>query len=123
MTDVNDRTPDHPVTADAAERIASRLVPGRECGTCMLCCKVMAIDALGKPPGVWCRHIKRGVGCDIYEQRPSECRTFYCHRASGPRVARRELADLTRRLEALSQDPEAKGRSLTSWIQQARRRR
>ncbi len=54
-------------------------VPGRECGTCMLCCKVMAIDTLGKPPGVWCSNIKRGLGCAIYETRPAECRVFYCH--------------------------------------------
>jgi hypothetical protein len=75
ITDTNVEAPG----PDAAERIASRLVPGRECGTCMLCCKVMAIEALGKPPGTWCRHIKRGTGCEIYETRPDECRIFYCH--------------------------------------------
>jgi hypothetical protein len=40
---------------------------------------VIAIAALEKPPGTWCPHCKRGVGCGIYDTRPSECRTFYCH--------------------------------------------
>lgn len=60
-------------------RTGPRVVPGRECGTCMLCCKVQAIEELGKLPGVWCQHIKRGVGCGIYDTRPSECRRYYCH--------------------------------------------
>ena len=60
-------------------RSGPRVVPGRECGTCMMCCKVMAIDEIGKPPGVWCPHIKRGIGCDIYQTRPGECRTYFCH--------------------------------------------
>ncbi|HUS65470.1 MAG TPA: YkgJ family cysteine cluster protein [Kofleriaceae bacterium] len=59
--------------------------------------------------------------CTIYAARPLGCRTFYCHRASGPHVPRRDLADLTRRLEVLSADPEAKGRSLSSWLTQAGR--
>jgi len=64
---------------DAAARAASRVVPGRECGTCTLCCKVMGIEELSKPPGVWCPHCVRGVGCGIYETRPAECRVFFCH--------------------------------------------
>jgi hypothetical protein len=66
-------------TAGPEVRSGPRVVPGRECGTCMLCCKVQAIDALEKPPGVWCRHAERGVGCAIYETRPAECRRYYCH--------------------------------------------
>jgi hypothetical protein len=50
----------------------------RECGDCSLCCKVMAIDELAKPPGSWCRHCKPGQGCLIHEQRPAECRSFNC---------------------------------------------
>jgi len=64
---------------DASVQPGPRVVPGRECGTCTLCCKVMAIDELGKPPGVWCQHIVRNKGCKIYETRPAECRSFYCH--------------------------------------------
>ncbi|MEA2930939.1 MAG: hypothetical protein QOG38_3367 [Hyphomicrobiales bacterium] len=66
-------------TAGPEVQSGPRLVPGRECGTCMMCCKVQAIDELGKPPGVWCRHVTRGVGCGIYETRPAECRRYYCH--------------------------------------------
>ena len=68
-----------------------------------------------------CPFLDDDLRCTIYAARPLGCRTFYCHRASGPHVARRDLADLTRRLEVLSADPEAKGRSLTSWLTQAGR--
>jgi hypothetical protein len=54
------------------------LVPGRTCGTCMLCCKVLAIDELHKPAGVMCRHAVAGKGCTIREQRPRECHQFFC---------------------------------------------
>ena len=38
--------------ADAAARALSRVVPGRACGTCTLCCKVIAVVDFEKPPGV-----------------------------------------------------------------------
>jgi len=57
---------------------APRLVPGRACGTCMMCCKVPAIEEFAKPPGVWCRHAVSGKGCGIYAERPGSCRAFYC---------------------------------------------
>jgi hypothetical protein len=50
----------------------------RECGSCTLCCKVLAVSALEKPAGTWCRHCRPGKGCGIYEERPQECRTFRC---------------------------------------------
>ena len=53
-------------------------VPGRACGRCGLCCKLLAIDALGKPEGRWCRHWSAGHRCGIYAERPGECRTFNC---------------------------------------------
>ena len=52
--------------------------PGRECGDCTLCCKVMAIEALAKPGGSWCPHCKPGHGCLIYASRPAECQSFSC---------------------------------------------
>jgi hypothetical protein len=52
--------------------------PGRECGDCTLCCKVMAIEALAKPVNAWCPHCKPGRGCQNYAGRPDECRTFSC---------------------------------------------
>jgi uncharacterized cysteine cluster protein YcgN (CxxCxxCC family) len=58
---------------------AVQLVPGRSCGECSLCCKLLRIDALSKPIGIWCTHCAPGRGgCTIYESRPAECRDFYC---------------------------------------------
>ena len=55
------------------------IVPGRTCGDCSLCCKVMKVDEFDKPPGVWCRHCAPGRGgCTIHESRPSVCRNYYC---------------------------------------------
>jgi hypothetical protein len=67
-----------PAATDAAALALSRVVPGRACGTCTLCCKVIAVEDFAKPPGVWCRHCVRGKGCGIYETRPTDCRTFFC---------------------------------------------
>lgn len=52
--------------------------PGRECGDCTLCCKVMAIEHLAKPASSWCPHCKPGRGCLIYPERPEERRNFNC---------------------------------------------
>jgi len=54
------------------------LVPTRDCGDCTLCCKVMGIESLDKPPAIWCSHCKPAGGCAIYESRPQECRNFVC---------------------------------------------
>jgi hypothetical protein len=54
------------------------LVPGRTCGSCMLCCTVMTVDDLNKPSGVPCVHAIAGTGCAIREQRPRPCRQFFC---------------------------------------------
>src|SRR5712691_7849777 len=63
----------------SGEAQAPKIVPGRSCGDCSLCCKLPQIDELDKPEGVWCRHCapRRG-GCTIYETRPTSCRTFHC---------------------------------------------
>ncbi|CCE06073.1 conserved hypothetical protein [Bradyrhizobium sp. STM 3843] len=50
----------------------------RDCGDCTLCCKVMAIEALGKPANAWCAHCQPKHGCSIYADRPAECRAFRC---------------------------------------------
>lgn len=73
-----DEMPSSPAP-DAAALAAARVVPGRACGTCTLCCKLIAVKDLGKAPGTWCPHCVRGKGCGIYETRPTECRTFFCH--------------------------------------------
>jgi hypothetical protein len=53
--------------------------PGRECGDCIACCVVPAIDVpeLHKPDGVVCPNCT-GRGCAIHERRPAVCRDFYC---------------------------------------------
>lgn len=38
----------------------------------------MAVEALGKPAGVTCDHVRQGKGCGIYDRRPNACRTFEC---------------------------------------------
>ncbi len=56
----------------------AELVPGRGCGTCTLCCKLMTVSELEKPSGTWCSHVAQGKGCGIYETRPHSCRAFLC---------------------------------------------
>jgi hypothetical protein len=53
-------------------------VPGRDCRDCTLCCKLLAVEELAKPPLGWCPHCVAKAGCGIYQQRPTECRQFYC---------------------------------------------
>jgi hypothetical protein len=38
----------------------------------------MAIEELAKPVGSWCPHCKPAHGCQIYPDRPAECRSFNC---------------------------------------------
>jgi hypothetical protein len=59
-------------------------VPGRACGACTLCCKVMKIVEIGKPPGRWCANCRPGQGCAIYAERPGECRQFFCGWLTNP---------------------------------------
>jgi hypothetical protein len=56
------------------------------CGGCTLCCKVMAVPALAKPAGTWCRHCRTGSGCGIYESRPNECAEFLCGYLAQPEL-------------------------------------
>jgi len=58
----------------------TRLVEGRTCGSCDVCCVALTIDdpELTKVQGYRCRHLKPGQGCSIYATRPHTCRTFYC---------------------------------------------
>lgn len=50
-------------------------VPGEK--NCSLCCKLLAVNELGKPPDRWCSHICK-TGCNIYHDRPQDCRDFAC---------------------------------------------
>lgn len=56
----------------------NEILPGRSCGTCTLCCKLLAIRELEKPRGAWCPHCVPGTGCGIYADRPPSCREFHC---------------------------------------------
>ena len=54
------------------------LVSGRECGSCTICCKALKINELKKLAGVLCDHCTEGVGCRIYESRPTVCQEWHC---------------------------------------------
>jgi hypothetical protein len=62
----------------ASDDITARLVQGRECGPCTLCCRVLGIGEILKPPGQDCPDCAVGKGCTIYERRPRTCKDFYC---------------------------------------------
>jgi hypothetical protein len=65
----------HQVIEDALK------ITGRRCGSCTLCCRLLGVDApptLSKPPNTKCPHCSPGRGCNIYEQRPAQCRVFFC---------------------------------------------
>lgn len=60
----------------------------RPCGPCKVCCRVIGIRELEKPPGVQCKHVNPNmahpkIGCTIYENRPGGCRDFLCLWAEG----------------------------------------
>lgn len=61
-----------------AEAPSRAVVAGRSCGTCGLCCKLLAIAALNKDENRWCPHFRQGSGCSIHGSHPTECAAFYC---------------------------------------------
>lgn len=65
----------------------ARLVPGRDCSDCTLCCTILGVPALNKPPGAACRHVQPNVGCQIYDRRPAECAAFHCGYLTQPNLA------------------------------------
>lgn len=50
----------------------------RACGECGLCCKIMGVEAIAKPPRKWCGHFRKGRGCAVYATRPNACAVFNC---------------------------------------------
>lgn len=50
----------------------------RECGECSVCCKILEIPTINKPKKTTCPNVVANGGCSIYQDRPSECRTFQC---------------------------------------------
>lgn len=61
-----------------ATKTGPALVPGRDCGSCSLCCILPDIAEFDKPPNQPCRHCLAGGGCDAYVVRPATCRDFFC---------------------------------------------
>lgn len=68
----------------------------KSCGSCTLCCRVLAVDELGKPGGVRCGHLAKGGGCGIYETRPASCRSFECVWLMDPEMPHRFRPDQTK---------------------------
>ncbi|ACB95914.1 hypothetical protein [Beijerinckia indica] len=63
-------------------------IPGKDCGPCSLCCKILEITEFQKSAGIWCAHCAQEQGCAIYATRPDVCRDYEClwrgDRALGP---------------------------------------
>ncbi len=55
------------------------LPPAKPCGDCSLCCKILRINVLEKPAGLWCRHFAKNAGCRIHSASPHECQRFQCY--------------------------------------------
>ncbi len=53
-------------------------IPGKACGECSFCCKVLEIVEFEKPAGLWCEHCQKAGGCGVYETRPDVCRDYEC---------------------------------------------
>lgn len=50
----------------------------RSCAGCTLCCRLLRVESLAKPALVNCIHCTTDVGCNIYPQRPQDCRDYAC---------------------------------------------
>ena len=65
-------------------------IPGKSCGPCTMCCKVLWIEELNKEPGPLCKHCTTSKGCSIYLRRPQVCRDYECEwlqeREYGPKL-------------------------------------
>lgn len=53
-------------------------IPGKACGPCNMCCKILEIEDFDKPPGPYCAFCTPGGGCTTYATRPQTCRDFAC---------------------------------------------
>lgn len=50
----------------------------KTCGECTLCCRLMGVPEINKPPGRDCQFCSTPSGCGIYVNRPISCREFEC---------------------------------------------
>src|ERR1700679_1839549 len=53
-------------------------IPGKACGECTFCCKVLEIVEFAKPAGPLCKNCLKSGGCGIYETRPDVWRDYEC---------------------------------------------
>lgn len=57
-------------------------LPPNGCGECNACCFLPSVyddeNKLLSSAGQWCKNCDIGVGCKIYQQRPSMCRDYSC---------------------------------------------
>ncbi|HMK90553.1 MAG TPA: hypothetical protein VK446_13095 [Methylocystis sp.] len=53
-------------------------IPGKACGECSFCCKVLEIEEFPKKVGVLCQHCRPQGGCSVYATREQICRDYVC---------------------------------------------
>ncbi|MGJ0392583.1 MAG: hypothetical protein ACR650_07465 [Methylocystis sp.] len=53
-------------------------IPGKACGACHFCCKVLEIEETKKAAGKLCEHCVGADGCGVYATRPQVCRDYHC---------------------------------------------
>lgn len=49
-----------------------------ECSGCTMCCKMLYITSKDSKSGSYCKECNHNIGCNIYNERPKECKTFMC---------------------------------------------
>jgi len=49
-----------------------------KCEECTLCCELLPIKEINKQPSVLCSDCTLSKGCNIYNNRPEECKNFNC---------------------------------------------
>jgi len=56
------------------------LLPDRDCGGCVECCRYIPLDLpeLAKPTGQLCHYCVDGSGCSVHAIRPQTCRIWFC---------------------------------------------
>lgn len=50
----------------------------KTCGTCSICCKIVAVSDLNKPAHQWCVHNVPKKGCGIWGKHPDVCKVWQC---------------------------------------------
>ena len=82
-------------------------LPSRTCFGCTLCCKLLSVEELDKPPMVACTHCQASSGCRMYQERPTECRQFYCGYLLDPALDERWKPSRSKLIVAFDEYPYA----------------